>query len=82
LAATFNTPWAARTFVLEEIIGDPNSRYLGGVLLASALGALVGMSAGLGAAVGAPVTGIPIVFEMKQEFSRVPASRGQQGVRP
>ena len=41
LAAAFNTPIAATTFVLEEIIGDLNSRFLGGVLLASVLGALV-----------------------------------------
>lgn len=41
LAAAFNTPIAAVTFVLEEIIGDLNSRMLGGVLLASVLGALV-----------------------------------------
>lgn len=41
LAAAFNTPLAATTFVLEEIIGDLNSRYLGPVLLASVLGALV-----------------------------------------
>jgi chloride channel protein, CIC family len=41
LAAAFNTPIASVTFVLEEIIGDLNSRLLGGVLLASVIGALV-----------------------------------------
>ena len=41
LAAAFNTPLAAGTFVLEEIIGDLNSRLLGSVLLASVLGALM-----------------------------------------
>ena len=41
LAAAFNTPLAATTFVLEEIIGDLNSRFLGGVLFAAVLGALV-----------------------------------------
>ncbi len=41
LAAAFNTPLAAITFVIEEIIGDFNSRYLGRVLLAAVLGAFV-----------------------------------------
>lgn len=41
LAAAFNAPLAATTFVLEEVIGDLNSRLLGSVLLASVLGALV-----------------------------------------
>lgn len=41
LAAAFNAPLAAVTFVLEEIIEDLNSRFLGGVLLASVLGAFV-----------------------------------------
>jgi CIC family chloride channel protein len=41
LAAAFNTPLASITFVLEEIIGDLNSRFLGSVLLASVLGAFV-----------------------------------------
>jgi CIC family chloride channel protein len=41
LAAAFNSPLAATTFVLEEIIGDLNSRLLGSVLLAAVLGALV-----------------------------------------
>ncbi len=39
LAAAFNTPLAAITFAIEEITGDLNSRYLGGVVLASVLGA-------------------------------------------
>lgn len=41
LAAAFDAPLAATTFVLEEIIGDLNSRLLGPMLLASVLGALV-----------------------------------------
>lgn len=41
LAAAFNTPLAAVTFVLEEIIGDLNSRLLGSILLAAMVGALV-----------------------------------------
>ncbi len=41
LAAAFNTPLAAMTFVLEEIIGDMNSRYIGNVLLASLIGAFI-----------------------------------------
>ncbi|MBU4460679.1 MAG: chloride channel protein, partial [Verrucomicrobia bacterium] len=39
LAAAFNTPLAAITFVLEEIIGDLNSRFLGAGLLAALVGA-------------------------------------------
>ncbi len=39
LAAAFNTPLAAICFVLEEILGDFNSRLLGGVMLASVVGA-------------------------------------------
>ncbi len=41
LAAAFNTPLAAVTFVLEEIIADLNSALLGSVLLASVIGAMV-----------------------------------------
>jgi chloride channel protein, CIC family len=41
LAAAFNTPLAAITFVLEEVIEDLNSRALGSVLLASVIGAFV-----------------------------------------
>ncbi len=41
LAAAFNTPLAAIMFVIEEILDGLNNRYLGGVILASVLGALV-----------------------------------------
>ncbi len=41
LAAAFNTPLAAITFVIEEILGDMNSRYLGRVVLSSVIGAFV-----------------------------------------
>ncbi len=41
LAAAFNTPLAAITFAIEEILGDLNSRYLGRVVFASVLGAFV-----------------------------------------
>jgi chloride channel protein, CIC family len=41
LAAAFNAPLAAVTFVLEEIVGDLNSRLIGTILLAAVLGALV-----------------------------------------
>lgn len=41
LAAAFNTPIAAVTFVMEEIIQDLNSNLLGSVLLASVIGALI-----------------------------------------
>jgi len=41
LAAAFNTPLAAITFAIEEVIGDLNSRFLGRVVLASVIGAFV-----------------------------------------
>lgn len=41
LAAAFNTPLAAITFILEELVGDLGNRYLGAVVLASVTGALV-----------------------------------------
>ncbi len=41
LAAVFNAPLAAITFILEEIIGDLHSRLLGRVVVAAVVGALV-----------------------------------------
>ncbi|MBN1425608.1 chloride channel protein [Candidatus Fermentibacteria bacterium] len=39
LAAAFNTPMASIGFLVEEIIGDLNTRYLGGAALAAVMGA-------------------------------------------
>jgi CIC family chloride channel protein len=41
LAAAFNAPLASVAFVLEEVIGDLNSRSLGPVLLAAVIGAFI-----------------------------------------
>jgi len=41
LAAAFNAPLAAIAFVIEEIVGDLNNRYLGRVVLSSVIGAFV-----------------------------------------
>jgi CIC family chloride channel protein len=41
LAAVFNAPFSAITFVLEEIIGDLQSRLLGRVVVAAVVGALL-----------------------------------------
>lgn len=42
LAAVFNAPLAAITFMLEEVIGDLNSRLLGKVVIAAVVGAMIG----------------------------------------
>lgn len=42
MAAVFNAPLAAITFVLEEVIGDLHSRLLGRVVVAAVVGALIG----------------------------------------
>lgn len=39
LAAAFNAPLASITFIIEEILGDLNSRHLGSVILAAVFGA-------------------------------------------
>jgi len=41
LAAAFNTPLAAITFVIEEVVGDLNNKYLGRVVLSAVIGAFV-----------------------------------------
>jgi chloride channel protein, CIC family len=41
LAAAFNAPLAAVTFILEEFVGDLNSRFIGRVVLAALIGAFV-----------------------------------------
>ncbi len=41
LAAAFNAPLAAVTFILEEFVGDINSRFIGRVFLAALIGAFV-----------------------------------------
>jgi CIC family chloride channel protein len=59
LAAAFNAPLASVAFVLEEIIGDLNSRSLGTVLLAAVVGAFV-----VHACVGAqPAFALPTIQE-------------------
>src|SRR3974390_2111370 len=57
LAAAFNTPLAAVTFVLEEIIAALNSALLGSVLLASVIGAFV-VHGLVGKAPAFPLTGV------------------------
>ncbi len=59
LAAAFNAPLASVAFVLEEIIGDLNSRSLGTVLLAAVVGAFV-----VHACIGPqPAFALPSIYE-------------------
>ncbi|MFO7975371.1 MAG: chloride channel protein [Candidatus Hydrogenedentota bacterium] len=59
LAAAFNTPLAAITFVLEELVNDLSNRYLGAVVLASVTGAIV-----VQAIIGPqPAFGLPLLEE-------------------
>jgi CIC family chloride channel protein len=72
LAAAFNTPIAAVTFVLEELIEDLNSRAIGSILLASVVSIF-----GLYVIVGdSPVFIIPTVtqFHWKVYLATVPAA--------
>jgi len=41
LAAAFNTPLAAIAFIIEEVVGDMNNKYLGRVVISSVIGAFV-----------------------------------------
>jgi len=41
IAAAFNAPLAAIAFILEEIVGDINSRFVGRIVLSSVVGAFV-----------------------------------------
>lgn len=41
IAAAFNAPLAAIAFILEEIVGDINSRFVGRIVLSSVIGAFV-----------------------------------------
>ena len=41
MAAAFNTPLAAIAFVIEEIVGDLNNRYLGRAVISAVIGAFV-----------------------------------------
>ncbi|MFL6542727.1 MAG: chloride channel protein [Chthoniobacterales bacterium] len=73
LAAAFNAPLASVAFVLEEVIGDLNSRSLGPVLLAAVIGAFV-----VHAAIGAqPAFLLPQIGEPSwRAYLLMPAAAG------
>ena len=64
IAAAFNTPIAAVTFTLEEIIGDLDQTMLSGVIVAAAISAAVERS----------ILGQHPVFEIHQAYTLGPAT--------
>src|SRR4051812_36058451 len=73
LAAAFNAPLASVAFVLEEIIGDLNSRSLGPVLVAAVIGAFI-VHAFIGAQ---PAFNLPHIDEPSwRAYSLMPVGAG------
>lgn len=85
LAAAFNAPLASVAFVLEEIIGDLNSRFLGGVLLAAVIGAfvvhaLIGPQPAFGlAAIGEPTWRAYLLMPLAAAFAALAGVFFQRG---
>lgn len=65
IAAAFNAPIAAVTFVIEEIIGDMNTTLLSGVVIAAAIAAVIERSV-LG---GNPVLAVPSGYSLTHASS-------------